>query len=115
MIDVQDRMADRIQHARECLSRRIRLDNGEPLAPGLDLAVFERTLDNSFDEHYRYQNLQSQAFAMGKLSFPEAQRIYAALGEVPAADGWAEGTDLATKLIVTEVLGELVAARIRRS
>lgn len=106
-------LAVRIEHARDCLERRVRLDTGEPLSPKVDLVAFERGLDNTPAEHFRYQQLQSEAHALGHITTEDAIVIYAALGEAPDASGWAAGTDLATKLIVTEALGELVSRRIR--
>jgi hypothetical protein len=86
----------------------VRLDGVTPLAPDLDLAAFEATMDNTLPEHFAYQTLQSRSFAMGKLSLYDAQHIYMALGEAPGANGWAAETDLATKLVVTQVLAELI-------
>lgn len=98
---------DLIARNRQAISKRVRLDNGQPLPADLDLGTFERTLDNSFTEHFQYQQLQSQGFAMGKIDLTTATVVYAALGEVPASNGWAEDTDLATKLVVTQVLHTL--------
>lgn len=63
-------------------------------------------------EHAAYQNEQARAFAIGVLSHDEAMVCYAALGENPSAanGGWACGTDLATKVVVTKVIGELLGA-----
>jgi len=64
-------------------------------------------------EHAQYQNQQARAHATGRLTTEEAQVLYIALGEVgnPSNGGWATGTDLATKLVVTMVIGELLGAR----
>jgi len=65
-------------------------------------------------EHAQYQNQQARAHATGRLTTEEAQVLYIALGEVgnPSNGGWATGTDLATKLVVTMVIGELLGARV---
>lgn len=64
-------------------------------------------------EHAAFQNAQAHALAAGNLTFDEAMVIYRALGEVGSSrnGGWASGTDLATKVIVTQVMGELLAKR----
>lgn len=107
-----DRLSPRIAHARRCLADRVRLDGAGPLPADLDLVEFERGLDNSLSEHFAYQTAQSRAHAAGKLSTGEAQIIYIALGDRPGTSGWAANTDLATKLIVTEVLAEIMRGQI---
>lgn len=64
----------------------------------------------TFQEHYGYQNAQAKAHAMGSLTLEEAQIIYTALGEgyTESNGGWAHGVDLATKVVVTRVMGELI-------
>ena len=61
-------------------------------------------------EHAQYQNQQARAHAMGRLTTAEAQVVYMALGEVGNSEngGWATDTDLATKLVVTKIIGELL-------
>jgi hypothetical protein len=72
------------------------------------------TLAVSFDEHFKFQQLQSQAHAMQNLTTDEAQIVYIALGEVgsPGNGGWAAGTSLATKVVVTQLMGELLAKKL---
>lgn len=62
-----------------------------------------------FEEHFQYQEWQARAHASGRLATEEAQLVYAALGEVgcEANGGWASGTDTATKVAVTMLMGEL--------
>ena len=64
-------------------------------------------------EHHAYQNAQARAHASGILTTDEAQIVYAALGEVGSAEngGWAAGTDLPTKVVVTQLVGELMGLR----
>jgi hypothetical protein len=104
-------LARAIGHIRDCLARRVRFDTGAPLPATFDAATFEKGLDNTFAEHAAYQSTQSHAHAMGTLTTAEAHIIYAALGEDPDETGWASGTDLATKIAVTEVLGHLIKRR----
>jgi hypothetical protein len=65
----------------------------------------------SFDEHFAFQNTQARAHAEGKISTGEAQIVYIALGEVGSGEngGWAPGTSTATKVVVTKLMGELLA------
>jgi hypothetical protein len=115
MIDIlapDNRLLPRITKTRDQLARRVRRDNEQPLPADFDLVAFERTLDNSLAEHFRYQQLQAEAHAMGRLTTAEAQTIYVALGDPPGVNGWSEVADLATKLVVTEVLMELLQRRI---
>jgi hypothetical protein len=106
-----DRITPAILKQRAALVAGVRVDTGEPLPPDIDLAAFERRLDNTLADHFAYQTIQSHAHAAGRITTEEALVVYTALGEVPAADGWAPGTDLATKVIVTNFLGSLVGIR----
>jgi|HubBroStandDraft_4_1064222.scaffolds.fasta_scaffold04058_5 hypothetical protein len=80
-------------------------------------ARLNSNMDLTFHEHFEYQNQQAQAHAMGKLSADEAMIVYRALGEVGSSKngGWASGTDLATKIVVTQLIGELLGAGRRRT
>ncbi len=61
-------------------------------------------------EHFAYQEAQARAHAMGKLTADEAMIVYTALGEFPSQSngGWTTDTDLATKVTVTMLIGELM-------
>lgn len=63
-----------------------------------------------FSEHFAFQNAQARAHVEGKLTTEEAQTVYIALGEVgsDANGGWSAGTDLATKVSVTMLMGQLL-------
>lgn len=102
---MKNRIAEAIDRMRERLAAGVKVD-GTPIIA--DLAELERNMSNSVMEHFAFQNAQARAFAAGLINQAEAQTIYTALGEVPAADGWATGTDLATKVVITQVMGELV-------
>lgn len=64
----------------------------------------------TFEEHFAYQQAQSRAAAMQRITTDEALLIYAALAEVgdPDNGGWASETDTATKVVVTLAMGELL-------
>lgn len=68
-------------------------------------------------EHFEYQNVQARAHVEQTLTTEEAQTIYVALGEVGSAanGGWAEGTDTATKVAVTQAIGELLTKRVKEA
>jgi hypothetical protein len=76
-----------------------------------DQENLDREMAVDFSEHFAYQETQARAHAEGVLSTDEAQVVYVALGEVgsPANGGWASGTDTATKVAVTLLMGELLA------
>jgi hypothetical protein len=85
------------------------------LDPG-KLADIDKTLDLTFDEHFKFQELQAQNHAGGILTTEAAQIVYAALGEVgsPGNGGWTAGVDTATKFIVTQLMGELLKLDLKR-
>jgi hypothetical protein len=74
------------------------------------VAKLDANMAVEFDEHFAFQQQQARAHALGRLTTEEAQVIYIALGEVGSSDngGWAAGTDTATKVAVTLVMGELL-------
>ena len=80
-------------------------------------AALEKNCAITFEEHFAYQNAQARAHAMGILTLEEAQVVYVALGEVgsEANGGWAQGTDTTTNVVVTRMIGELLAKRIYHS
>ena len=65
-----------------------------------------------FLDHASYQGAQSSAFASGRLSEQDAQAAYSALGEIynESNGGWAQGTTLACKITVTQLVAELIGA-----
>lgn len=75
----------------------------------------DASLDLKPGEHFEYQQTQAHAHAAGTISAAEAQVMYAALGEVCSTTngGWTDGTDTATKYVVTAAVGELLAKRLR--
>ena len=64
----------------------------------------------SFEEHFEFQQMQARAHASGLLSTEAARIVYIALGE---GANWAANTDTATKVIVTQLMGELLDIRVK--
>ncbi len=77
---------------------------------GLDGRPIEALHDDMKLEHYEfvwYQNLQARAHAMGTITTQEAQTLYNALGGEYFQPDWPEGTSLATKTAITQIMLEL--------
>ena len=102
MKDLLDDAIAKVQTRLETVSN----ENASKL--GTSLAV-------DFKDHFDYQQIQANAFAMGKISLRDAQICYIALGEVwnESNDGFSKGTNLATKAMVTQMIGELLSIKIR--
>jgi hypothetical protein len=81
---------------------------GQPIEASL--ANMDETLALTVMEHADLQNQQARANAMGTLNTDEALTIYNALGEAhnPDNGGWQDGVDLATKVIVTLAVKEML-------
>jgi plasmid maintenance system antidote protein VapI len=82
---------------------------GNPIGPSLK--KLEKEMGLSASEHAAFQRQQSQAAAMGDINTDESLAVYNALGDYynKANDGWAPGVGLATKVIVTQMVSELLA------
>jgi hypothetical protein len=80
------------------------------------LAEIDKTLDLTFEEHFKFQELQAQNHAAGVLTTEAAQIVYASLGESMSSSngGWTAGVDTATKFIVTQLMGELLKLDLKR-
>jgi hypothetical protein len=87
-----------------------KIDTLDPAA----VAKLDADMNVEAYEHFQYQEEQARAHVSGKLTADEALIVYNALGEVGSQSngGWASGTDTATKVSVTLLMGELVARRI---
>jgi hypothetical protein len=92
------KMANRVATAIERVRANPNLDK---LAGGMAI---------TFQEHVAYQHAQVRAHASERLTTEEAHIAYRALGEVYNAnnEGWSAGTDLATTVVVTQLMGELM-------
>jgi hypothetical protein len=78
-----------------------------------------KKLDDSmaleFDEWYQFQNMQTLAFASGRITAEVAQAIYRHLnGEVMNGSngGWSDETDTAEKVVITQLMSELIGLKI---
>jgi hypothetical protein len=91
------------------LTGAIKLYNAR--AAALDPAKRDKlneSLKTSFADLCEYQKLQSQAFAMGKLSYEEAQTLYRIYGgEVPSAAKW-DKLSIGERVVGTKAASELM-------
>lgn len=107
----RERMVNRIEtHAatvREAIASGLKVDGSGPIG---DVDKLNAELAVTFAEHAAYQDAQARAHASGKITTEEAQVIYRALGEIGSTSngGWAKGTDLALKVTVTTLMGQLI-------
>ena len=85
---------------------------GNPI--GASLENMENTMALTGKAHVDFQDQQARANAVGKLNTDEALTIYNALGEYhnDANGGWQDGVTLATKVIGTQVVSELLKHQI---
>ena len=81
--------------------------NGKPLALQHD------AMKLIMSEFIQFQILQASAHAQGILSTAEAQTIYIALGGERFQPNWPKGTSLATKVAITQIMGELLQREIK--
>ena len=68
-------------------------------------------------EHFEYQRMQSQAFALGVITLDEAQTVYRALGETcnPSKNGgWKAHVNCALKVTITKFIGELAGPLVKK-
>jgi hypothetical protein len=81
------------------------------------LAELDDNMNIEFDEHFKFQQLQAEYHAGGLLTPEAAQVVYLALGEVWSSKngGWAADTDTATKVIVTQLMQELLTLSLRQA
>lgn len=115
----RDRLTPRIEALREALRSRVGAygsKEGVPLTDE-DIRRVDETSNLTFEEHAAFQDTQAWAHINGIISADEAQVIYNALGEVgsSANGGWAQGTDTATKVVVQQMVMELLGIKLKRS
>jgi len=105
-------MANRIEKY-IAMVRAKQAELGDVALNGSSWEEAERNLDIDHLERVAYQNAQSRAFAMGVLSKDEAMIVYRAIGEVGSGKngGWSAGVDYATKVTVTNLIGELIGVK----
>ncbi len=82
-----------------------------------DLGKLDAELAISGTELFAFQSAQARAHVLGVLSTEEAQTVYVALGGdyggSAANGGWDEGADLALKVTITNLMGQLIERGIR--
>jgi len=85
--------------------------DGSPVG---DLDDLDASLAISFGERAAYQDAQAAAHASGVLTADEALTVYTAIGESgsDANGGWPAGVDLALKVAVTALMGQLLGAAV---
>lgn len=110
----RNRITEAIAKVRESIAAGRKIDGSGPI-DAESLTSLQATLAVDFTEHFAYQDAQAWAHVSGIISTDEAQTIYVALGEVGSPDngGWAAGTDLATKVVITEVVGSILRVKMR--
>lgn len=110
-------MANRIETSIATHSERIAGLNGVGLN-GKPLSEVEEELTLRFEEFVAFQNEQARAHAGGLITSDEAMTVYRLLGgESHAGDenyGWPKGVTLAQKMVVTNLMGELMSRRLGR-
>lgn len=111
-LTADNRVLRSIEATRRAIASGEKQDGSGPIDPA-SLAPLEASLAVTFEEHFAYQNAQARAHALGRITTAEAQTVYVALGEVGSDEngGWAAGTDLATKVVVTNLMLQLVGLR----
>ena len=109
-------MANRIKDLITRYQDRIDRLGGED-AIGLDgekrIGDMHADMALSFQEFVSFQNLQASAHASGTISFNEAMTVYRTLGGETYRGDWPTDTSLAAKTAITQLMGELVSARIK--
>ncbi len=67
-----------------------------------------KNLETDFADLCHYQDLQARAHAMGRITTEEALTLYRAFGgEAPSPEHWSRNS-LATQIIATQLIGELL-------
>ena len=107
-----NRIADAIGRQQERIDALVESGvdlQGKPIAATLERLDADMALSAS--EHAAYQNQQTRAAAAGRLNTDEALLIYHALGEWAdeANGGWQAGVGLAEKVVITQIIGELLS------
>lgn len=107
-----NRVLAHAEKVREAIRSGQKADGTGPVG---DLGKLERDLAISPVELFAFQQAQARAHATGKLTTDEAHTVYAALGgdygSSSANGGWGEDADLALKVTVTNLMGQLMGAR----
>ena len=100
-----NRVFDAIQRMEKQIADR--LATGQTTKSAID--KLHKTLDMSFDEYCKFQELKSLAVANEKITLDEGQYIYMMLGNIP--DHF-NNQPIAVKVVLTKIYEELLRARI---
>lgn len=88
-------------------------DNASRL-PRAKLTKLHRGLKTGWNDLVEYQRLQSHAFAMGKISYEDAQLLYRIYGEEsPSAAKW-DRLSIGEKVAGTKAADELIGMRLKQ-
>lgn len=79
--------------------------------PAEKVQSLQKGMETSAEDLMGYQKVQSQAFALGRIPFDMAQDIYQSIGE---GLGRYAKLDLASQIVVTQVVGEIVQKGLHR-
>ena len=110
-----NRIADAIGRQQERIDKLVKSGvdlQGKPIAATLE------KLDESFSlsaaDHAAFQTRQVKANATGRINTDEALLIYNALGEWADEDngGWQAGVGIAAKVVITQIMQELLSEAI---
>lgn len=103
---------NRIEQYADKLRAQIKTGVKPDGTPMDDIADLERNLAIDVFEFAAYQDAKSRAQLRGLISTDEALTIYQALGGSPGANGgWAPTTDVAMKVTITTLMGQLMGVR----
>jgi|6_EtaG_2_1085325.scaffolds.fasta_scaffold06935_6 hypothetical protein len=107
-----NRIADAIGRQQERIDALVESGvdlQGKPIAATLESLDADMALSTS--EHVAFKNQQARAAATGRLNTDEALLVYHALGEWAneANGGWRAGVGLAEKVVITQLIGELLS------
>tara|TARA_Y100000310_G_scaffold252156_1_gene258839 strand:- start:1197 stop:1562 length:366 start_codon:yes stop_codon:yes gene_type:complete len=88
---------------------------GNPITASLE--NLDQTMALTVKDHADFQDQQSRAAAMGKLNTDEALTVYNALGEWhnDLNGGWQDGVSLASKVVITQLIGELLSKTLSKA
>jgi hypothetical protein len=102
-------MTNRITAAVVRLEKQIAERISKGLTTQAKVDALHATLDMSVEEHAKFQEYKTLAYAEGKLNFDEAQLLYEYLGECVSVFN---ARPIAVKSVLTSLLGELLKIRI---
>jgi hypothetical protein len=98
----------------DCITRYgERIDaQGETGLTGKPVDHLHEDLAISMAEFVAYQNAQTRAHVEGRITTEEASTLYMALGGETYHGDWPKRTPLATKIVVTQVMHELISMEV---